>query len=113
VQAIALTITLLFESAGMGVFSAISGARGRRILRDAAVAAGTNLVIHTLFWYTFPLLGPSSPAKLWVYESIIVIIEAKVYQVFCRMAGWKAFVLSLLLNLGSFLLGQIIWERIW
>ena len=65
---------------------------------------------HTLFWYTLPLLGAASAAKLYAYEIIIVVIEARVYQMLCGISPWKAVALSFVLNLTSYLLGLYVWQ---
>ena len=111
-HAVALAVTLLSESAGMGVFSALSGAGGRRVLRNSALAACTNLVTHTVFWYTLPLLGAASATTLYAYEIIIVVIEAKLYQTLCGIPPWRAVALSFVLNLTSCMLGLYVWQRL-
>jgi hypothetical protein len=111
-HATALGITVVVESAGMGAFSALTRAGRRRTLLNLAVAAGTNLVTHTILWYTFRRLGPATAARLWGYEAVIFLVEALIYRALCRMALWKAVVLSLVLNLATLLLGLLVWNWI-
>jgi hypothetical protein len=76
---------VLVETAGMSAFSALTRAGRRHTLRNAAVAVATNLITHTIFWYTFRRMGPATAARLWGFEIIIVLVEATVYRALCRI----------------------------
>ncbi len=105
VHLLALAITVISEGLGMAGCSALAGRSRRLVLRDTALAVGVNLVTHTLFWYTFPLVKLGGTLKLYAFEGLIVGIEAIYYVLAARYTIWQATIVSFLLNLISFSLG--------
>ncbi|OAD22107.1 membrane protein, partial [Candidatus Thiomargarita nelsonii] len=107
---ISLLVTLLTESMGMLIFSIAAGgikcARSRNdIQKNVITALVVNVVTHTVFWYTLPLIKLDHVIRLYGYETLIVIIEGLAYRILCKIPLSNAIALSFLLNLVSFLIG--------
>jgi hypothetical protein len=113
VHIISLLVTLLTESMGMLIFSLAAGfecAISRNdILKNVITALVVNVVTHTVFWYTLPLIKLDHVIRLYGYETLIAIIEGLAYRILCKIPLSNAIALSFLLNLVSFLIGISIW----
>jgi hypothetical protein len=70
-----------------------------------------NLVTHTIFWYTLPLLPGEALFRLLVYELVIVLVEGLAYAYFLRSRVWTSLLFSGLLNWLSYTLGVWLWQR--
>jgi hypothetical protein len=71
-----------------------------------------NLVTHTIFWYTLPLLPGEASMRLLAYEMVIVLIEALAYAYFLHYRVGSSLVLSGFLNWVSYTLSVLIWQQI-
>jgi hypothetical protein len=111
-HAIALVSTLLLESTGMMFLSVLFLGRQSHWFRNGAIAVGVNLVTHTLFWYSLPLLPFDAANKLCGYEVAIALVEAVLYHHLCGFRGPQAGLVSLSLNLLSYSAGGWIWPYI-
>lgn len=107
---VALLITLLTESLGMVIFCLFF--KEKFLFQKVTVTIITNLITHTLFWYTLPLIKGNSIIKLYSYELIIVVVEGQFYQIVSKIPSWQANILSAVLNLISFGSGIYIWNLI-
>jgi hypothetical protein len=111
-HAIALVSTLLLESMGMMLLSVLLPRQRRGWWRNGVIAALVNLVTHTIFWYSLPLLPFDAASKLCGFEVAIVLVEALLYRRFCGFSGPRALLVSLGLNLLSYNAGGWIWPAV-
>ena len=81
-------------------------------LSPVLIAAGLNLVTHTVFWYVLPLSPLPSAIALYSYELLVVIAEAVAYNKWCGFTFWQAGLLSLGLNTASYLSGALVWPYV-
>ncbi len=107
---IALSITLFFEGLGMVIFSLIFKAQRKYLYKNLLVVIGINVVSHTIFWFTFPLIDMGYWTKLYLMESVIFIVEGIAYSLILGLALIKSLVLSFIFNLISMVAGLLAWE---
>ena len=113
IHLIALGVTLLSESGGaMLVATCVSGWR-LRIKEILIVVLVVNLVTHTIFWYTLPLLPGEALLRLLAYELVIVLIEGMAYAYFLHSRLWISLVFSGFLNWLSYTLVVWLWQQKW
>lgn len=87
---------------------------GWQSVRNVILAVlSVNLVTHTVFWYTLPLLPGEATMRLLAYEIAIVMIEGLAYAYFLHFRLWSSLLLSGCLNWLSYTLGVLIWQRLW
>lgn len=106
-QIVSLALTIITESIGVVIFSLTVKSLRKQIPANLAVVALVNLATHTIFWYTFPLIGGEFLFKIYFFESIIVLVEGFAYHLLCRMRLGTALLASFLLNCLSFYAGYI------
>ena len=111
VHGFALGVTLLTEAAGMALLAALV-APGR-VLRCTLVAVVLNLLTHTLFWFGFPLLRNPTRMGLLAGEAVVVLLESAAYRLLCPFRWRLALAASLLLNLGSLVVGVQVWRLLY
>jgi hypothetical protein len=112
IHLIAMITTIVVESMGMaGVVARWPHTRSARV-SPVLIAAGLNLVTHTVFWYALPLSPLPSTIALYSYELLVVIVEAVAYARWCGFTFWQAGLLSLGLNVASYLSGGLIWPYV-
>ena len=99
----ALGLTLTIE---LGVLLLITKARPLKSVLFAGMLATSSTLPY--LWFVLPELIPSYGAFLWVGELSIVIIEACIYSHILRINYLKAFYISFLCNLASFLFGVLL-----
>lgn len=113
IHLIALGITLLLESCGAMIVSTCTSRWHQRIKDVTIVVMTVNLVTHTIFWYTLPLLPGEATLRLLASEIVIVIIEGMIYAYSLQYSLWRSLVFSGFLNWISYMLGVLFWQRIW
>jgi hypothetical protein len=106
---IALTLTLLVESAGIAGLFALRGSSRAQIKRCVLVCLGANLVTHTAFWIAFPWVPFEAAQRLCAFEVVIVAAEGAAYHRLCRLPWPSSMTISTVLNLMSFWLGSALW----
>lgn len=104
---IALICTLLVETTGMALWANFAYPHPRRAI---ICTIATNLVVHTLFWYSQPLFTFQWPLGLYLAESLVVLIEGSIYARFLHLKGPTPWLLSFALNAASFLAGLWLWQ---
>jgi hypothetical protein len=108
----ALGVTLAVEGGGMALLGAAWRLGRRRALCCAAIALGVNLVSHTVFWITFPLVAARWPGGLLGVEAVVALGEGVAYLWLCPFTWRRALSASALLNLLSLVAGVELW-RLW
>ncbi len=108
-RALALILTLVIEAAGMGAFTLLWPQQRTHFARNVLLTSGMNVVTHTVFWYTLPLLPVHGLGALCGYEMVIIFVEGLIYAAVCDLPPAVALVLSLGLNLASYMLGTLVW----
>ena len=102
---------MLSENCGaLLVASVISGWR-LRIKQIVIVVLAVNLVTHTIFWYTLPLLPGEALLRLLVYELVIVLVEGLAYAYFLHLRVWTTLLFSGFLNWLSYTLAVWFWQH--
>ena len=110
IHLIALAATLLIEGAGMALLALLlPGWRPNR-RRAVLVALVLNLVSHTVFWYTLPLIPLPTAAAIPAAELAVVAAEGAVYAATVARPPWTAWLVSLALNWTSWVLSAYIWR---
>lgn len=109
---IALSTTLVIEGLGMAAAAwLLPGWRGRW-RRAVLLALGLNLVSHTIFWYSLPLVVSSHPQAVPMAELVFTVLEGAVYAATVARPAWTAWLVSLVLNCASWLLGSYVWRLV-
>ncbi len=85
-DAIALALTLVIEVVGMIAFSLLMPAQRSHLLRNGLLVMGLNVITHSVFWATLPLLPVGGLEGGCGYEIFIVFIEGLVYTAACGLA---------------------------
>lgn len=109
-QITALLITLLSETGGMILYWALRRPPQISHRRIVVVVLGVNLITHSLFWVTFPLIGLPFLPRLYLAELFIAIAEGSAYRLFCRFSWIEALGLGLVLNALSIAIGIGLWQ---
>ncbi|MCC6457812.1 MAG: hypothetical protein IT328_22845 [Caldilineaceae bacterium] len=108
---IALSWTLLIEAIGIALWARLAYPHCRRALwRALGCSLAINLLVHTLFWYSQPFFFTYGIAGLYSAELLVVALEALLYARLLPLPGITPWLLSLLLNLASFLSGLWLWQ---
>jgi hypothetical protein len=113
IHLIALGLTLLSEGGGALIVATMTGRRRQRIKAITIVVLAVNLVTHTIFWYTLPLLPGEASLRLLASELAIVMIEGMAYAYCLQCRLWRSWVFSGLLNWISYTLVVLIWQQVW
>jgi hypothetical protein len=108
-RALALLVTVVVEAAGMAAFSMLWPNQRAHFVRNVLLTIGLNVVSHTVFWSTLTLLPIRSMPALYGYEIFVVFVEGLIYAAVCRVPPAVAALLSLALNLTSYMVGVVIW----
>ena len=111
-QLVALGLTLAVEVPGMLLLSLAFGYPAERAVWHAGVAAGVNLVSHTLFSAALPQIPLPYPAALGVAEVAVALAESVAYRFGCRMGWGEALAAGFLLNAASLALGEWAWAAL-
>ncbi len=107
---IALSITLFIEGLCMLIFSLCFKDQRKRLCLNLLVVIGVNLVSHTTFWFTFPMVDLPYWTKLYLLEAVVFIVEGVAYTIILKLNIVKSLILSFILNLLSLLAGLLAWE---
>jgi hypothetical protein len=107
---IALSITLFFEGLGMLIYSLSFEDQRKRLCLNLLLVLVVNLVSHTIFWYTFPLVDLPYWTKLYILEVAVFIVEGIAYRLILKLGLIKSLILSFILNLLSLIAGLLAWE---
>ena len=106
---IALAWTLATETLGMALWARMFYLRPGRAIR---YALGVNLLVHTLFWYSQPLLAQNWPWGLYAGEIAVVLLEGWLYRRSLALARLTSWQLSLVLNALSLFSGLWLWQML-
>jgi hypothetical protein len=109
VQLLALAITLLTESCGAAGVAVSSSQLRRPLAQIVKLILLVNLVTHSIFWYTLPLLPGEATVRLFAYEIAITLVEGMIYQRLLRYRFWQGLLVSGLLNALSYSFGGFVW----
>jgi len=106
-----LTITIITES--IVIFLLL-----RKLFKiDKTKLKSSTIIANTIFasaltlpyvWYIFPYLISNFTLSIWISEILVLVVESIFYQIFLKIEVKKAFILSLLANLVSYGLGQLL-----
>jgi hypothetical protein len=103
---IALLATLILELLIAGIFFLINKVPARYLFAVGFI----NLITHPLLWLTASNLTGFGTSLIWL-EAIVTAVEA--YFIFRilkgRMSLFKSFILSIVMNLTSFIIGGLIY----
>jgi hypothetical protein len=106
---LALFWTLSVEAAGMTTWARIAYPQ---IWRATGCCLATNLVAHTLFWYSQPFFALYGNAGLFLAEGVVILLEGAVYWRVLSLSGVTPWLLSTFLNLASLVTGLWLWQAI-
>jgi hypothetical protein len=110
---IALAWTLLTEGSGIALWARLAYPHRRCDLwRAVGCSFAINLIVHTLFWCSQPLFFTYGIAGLYSAELLVVALEALLYARLLPLPGITPWLLSMLLNLASFLSGLWLWQTL-
>lgn len=110
IHLIALSATLLIEGVGMALLALLLPGWRPHWRRAVLVALGLNLVSHTIFWYTLPLILLPPSTAIPAAELAVVIAEGAVYAATVARPPWSGWLVSLALNYASWALSAYIWR---
>jgi hypothetical protein len=111
IQLIALAMTLVLEVGGAALYW-LAARRSRLSPRRLLLTvAAINLLTHPLLWLALNRLPSGDPRALVLAETIVAGVEALVYWRWLRLPLGRAAILSLLLNLCSWLGGMWLWQQ--
>ena len=110
IHIIALAATLLIEGAGMALLALLLPGWRPRWLRAVLVCLGLNLISHTIFWYTLPLIPLPPATAIPAAELAVIAAEGAVYAATVARPWWTGWLVSLALNWASWALGAYIWR---
>lgn len=114
-QLVALGLTLAVEVPGMLLLSLAFGYPAERAVWHAGVAAGVNLVSHTLFSAALPLLSALPLpwlAALGAAEVAVALAESVAYWAACRLRRREALIAGFALNVASLVVGEWAWAAL-
>lgn len=104
---IALLCTLLVEGAGMAAWACLVYPHPKRAIACTLI---TNLIVHTLFWYSQPAFTFRWPLGLYSAELLVALIEGTIYARILKLQGPTPWLLSFVLNTASFFAGLWLWQ---
>ena len=78
--------------------------------RAVLLALALNLVTHTVFWYTLPLLPLPPETGLPLAETVVIVGEGAVYAATVAHPRWSGWAVSLALNYASWILSSYMWR---
>ena len=110
IHLLALAATLLIEGAGMALLALLLPGWRPYWRRAVLLALGLNLVSHTIFWYTLPLVPLPPATAIPAAELAVIAVEGAVYAATVARPRWTGWVVSLALNYASWALGAYIWR---
>lgn len=109
---IALLTTLVIEGLGMAVAARLLPGWCGHWRQAVVLALGTNLVSHTIFWYTLPQVPLPYSEAVPLAELVVTMLEGAIYAVTVARPFWTAWPVSLALNWASWVLGSYIWRLV-
>jgi hypothetical protein len=110
IHLIALAFTLLVEGVGMALLALLLPGWRPHWQRAVLVALGLNLLSHTVFWYTLPLIALPPETAIPAAELAVIAAEGAVYAVTIARPPWTGWFVSLALNWASWVLSVYIWR---
>lgn len=105
----ALLLTLLIEIPV--VFIGIKFFYKQKVIKnEKIILAGLIASVLTLpyFWFVMPSYISSRGVYIFLGESLIILIEAIIYNQLLKLKFFKAFIISLSANIASILLGLMV-----
>lgn len=81
-----------------------------RWLAAVGVALALNLVTHTLFWYSLPLLPLEAAHALPLAEAMVMAVEGAVYAATVARPTWSGWPVAVVLNYASWVLSSFLWR---
>jgi hypothetical protein len=112
VQWIAWGLTLVLETAGVtGLWPAVR-VPPVRLRRALWTVLAVNMLTHPLFWLALRRLAHPGPTAVLAAEAIVTTVEAACYAWLLPLPPARAFGLSLVLNLLSWMAGILLWPRL-
>ncbi len=110
IHLIALLITLGIEGGGMALLAWLLPGWRPHWQRAVLLALALNLASHTIFWYALPHI-PLPPADaVPLAELFVMVAEGAVYATTVARPPWSGWMISLLLNWASWVLGSYVWR---
>ena len=109
VQLLALCWTLLVEVTGMAIWARFAYPQPWRATLCALLV---NVIVHSLFWYSQPAFTIYWPISLYIAELLVAFVEGSIYARVLAISHVTAWILSILLNLASFLTGIWLWQQL-
>lgn len=106
----ALLLTLGLEGAGMALLAELLPGWRRTWLHAVLLALALNLITHTVFWYTLPLLPWPPESALPLAETVVIVVEGAVYAATVARPAWTGWLVSLALNYASWILSSYVWR---
>lgn len=103
----ALLCTLFIEGVGMAVWARLAYPHPKRAI---VCTLATNLIVHTLFWYSQPYFTFRWPLGLYIVELLVVLIEGTIYARILNIKGPTPWLLSFALNTASLAAGLWLWQ---
>ncbi len=110
IHLIALAATLIIEGAGMALLALLLPGWRPRWRRAVLVALALNLLSHTVFWYTLPLVPLPPETAIPAAELAVIAAEGAVYAVTVARPRWTGWLVSLALNWASWVLSTYLWR---
>ena len=110
IHLLALAATLLIEGAGMALLALLLPGWRPYWRRAVLLALGLNLVSHTIFWYTLPLIPLPPETAIPAAELTVIGVEGAVYAATVARPPWTGWLVSLALNYASWALSAYIWR---
>lgn len=110
IHLVALGVTLAIEGGGMGLLAWLLPGWRPRWGRAVLLALGLNLLSHTVFWYSLPLLPLAPETAIPVAEGIVFVAEGAVYAATLARPRWSGWAVSLALNYASWVLSSYMWR---
>lgn len=74
------------------------------------LALALNLVSHTVFWYTLPMLPLTPEAAIALAEGVVIAAEGAVYAATVARPAWSGWAVSFALNYASWVLSSYVWR---
>jgi hypothetical protein len=112
IHAAALGLTILSEATAMALYLHLRATPRRELLFCVGSVVVINLITHTLFWFTFPLLPLPFFTRLHGYEILIALVEGAAYWWLWRFSWREALALGVVLNLISYVVGLALWYNL-
>lgn len=78
--------------------------------RAVGVALALNLVTHTVFWYSLPLVALEPQRALPLAEAVVMAVEGAVYAATIARPAWSGWPVAVVLNYASWVLGSLMWR---